>query len=199
MRHYKDPQCIGVAYCACLFDQGGDTLAKLSHLLAVMELADRLLPEREPVPEFEELIRGFLAHWHRAEDDVQPALFFAAEAGFLEAAGIGFDPRACSVCGKSLEGAPRAGVRASEGDILCSDCAPPQVRWIDGSALEGFQSLTELPIADPGASWPALDAEARQQIGRALHEHMSLHLPGYRLPASLYWLAPRRADRGTDR
>lgn len=28
MRHYKDPQCIGVTYCACLFDQGGDTLAK---------------------------------------------------------------------------------------------------------------------------------------------------------------------------
>lgn len=28
MRHYKDPQCIGVTYCACLFDQGGNTLAK---------------------------------------------------------------------------------------------------------------------------------------------------------------------------
>ena len=28
MRHYKDPQCIGVTYCACLFDQGGNTLLK---------------------------------------------------------------------------------------------------------------------------------------------------------------------------
>lgn len=28
MRHLKDPQCIGVTYCACLFDQGGNTLAK---------------------------------------------------------------------------------------------------------------------------------------------------------------------------
>ena len=28
LRHYKDPQCIGVTYCACLFDQGGNTLAK---------------------------------------------------------------------------------------------------------------------------------------------------------------------------
>lgn len=28
MRHFKDPQCIGVTYCACLFDQGGNTLAK---------------------------------------------------------------------------------------------------------------------------------------------------------------------------
>jgi DNA repair protein RecO (recombination protein O) len=178
---------------------GGDTLAKLSHLLAVMELADRLLPEREPVPEFEELLRGFLDHWHGADDAVQPALFFAAEAGFLEAAGIGFDPSACSACGKSLESAGRAGVRASEGDILCTDCAPPQVRWIDAQALEGFQSLTARPISDRGARWPELDADARKQIGRILHEHMSLHLPGYRLPASLYWLAPRRADRGTDR
>lgn len=178
---------------------GGDTLAKLSHLLAVMELADRLLPEREPVPEFEELLRGFLEHWHGTADEAQPALFFAAEAGFLEAAGIGFDPRTCSACGNSLAGAARAGVRASEGDILCSDCAPPQVRWIDGSALDGFQLLTSRPVPDPEASWPELDAEARQQIGRILHEHMSLHLPGYRLPASLYWLAPKRADRGTDR
>ena len=90
-------------------------------------------------------------------------------------------------------------MRASEGDILCSDCAPPQVRWIDGHALAGFQELAAAPVAEPRASWPELDAEARQQIGRILHEHMSLHLPGYRLPASLYWLAPRRADRGSDR
>jgi DNA repair protein RecO len=178
---------------------GGDTLNKLSYLLAVMELADRLLPEREPVPEFEGLIRGFLDHWHRSGDAAQPALFFAAETGFLEAAGIGLDPRTCSQCGRSLAGASRAGVRASEGDILCSDCAPPQVRWIDGHALGGFQELAAVPMADSCASWPELDAEARQQIGRILHEHMSLHLPGYRLPASLYWLAPRRADRGSDR
>lgn len=28
MRHYKDPQILGVTYCACMYDQGGDTLAK---------------------------------------------------------------------------------------------------------------------------------------------------------------------------
>jgi DNA repair protein RecO (recombination protein O) len=178
---------------------GGNTLNKLSHLLATMELADRLLPEREPVPEFHLLLRGFLDRWHSTEDEGQAALFFWVELGFMERTGIGLDPSACADCGKSLAGADRAGVRAAEGDILCSDCAPPQVRWIDGSALEGFQSLSSRPVPDPGASWPALDAEARQQIGRILHEHMSLHLPGYRLPASLYWLAPKRADRGTDR
>ena len=28
MRHCKDPQVLGVTYCACMYDQGGDTLAK---------------------------------------------------------------------------------------------------------------------------------------------------------------------------
>ena len=28
MRHYKDPKVLGVTYCACMFDQGGNTLAK---------------------------------------------------------------------------------------------------------------------------------------------------------------------------
>jgi hypothetical protein len=28
MRHYKDPQVLGVSYCACMFDQGGATLKK---------------------------------------------------------------------------------------------------------------------------------------------------------------------------
>ncbi len=28
LRHYKDPNVLGVTYCACMFDQGGNTLAK---------------------------------------------------------------------------------------------------------------------------------------------------------------------------
>jgi hypothetical protein len=28
MRHFKDPQVIGVTYCACMYDQGGETLKK---------------------------------------------------------------------------------------------------------------------------------------------------------------------------
>lgn len=28
MRHFKDPQVMGVTYCACMYDQGGNTLAK---------------------------------------------------------------------------------------------------------------------------------------------------------------------------
>lgn len=28
MRHFKDPNVMGVTYCACMYDQGGNTLAK---------------------------------------------------------------------------------------------------------------------------------------------------------------------------
>lgn len=178
---------------------GGNTLNKLSYLLATMELTDRLLPEREPVPEFELLLRGFLDQWHHVDDEGQAALFFAVELGLLEGAGIGLDPAHCSECGKSLAMADRAGVRASEGDILCSDCSPPQARWIEGAALRQFQALAVTPFDEGPAEWPVLDSTERQQVGRLLHEHMTLHLPGYRLPASLYWLAPSRADRGSDR
>jgi len=178
---------------------GGNTLNKLSHLFAAMELADRLLPEREPVPEFEQLYRGFLDHWHRTEDLRQFALFFALELGLLEAAGTGLVPRSCSSCGASLVGADRAGVRASEGDILCTRCVSGVVRWLDAETLSDLQDLARSPLPVAASEWPELDSRSRQQLGRLLHEHMSLHLPGYRLPQSLYWLAPTREDQGTNR
>jgi DNA repair protein RecO (recombination protein O) len=177
----------------------GNTLNKLSHLFAAMELADRLLPEREPVPEFEQLYRSFLDHWHLAEDARQFALFFALELGLLDSAGIGLLPESCSSCGGSLVGVDRAGVRASEGDILCTRCASGPVRWLDAQTLCDLQELARNPLSVAASIWPSLESRSRQQLGRLLHEHMSLHLPGYRLPQSLYWLAPRREDQGTNR
>ena len=178
---------------------GGNTLNKLSHLFAAMELADRMLPEREPVAEFERLYRGFLDHWHPLEDARQFALFFALELGLLEVGGIGLVADFCSSCGSSLVGADRAGVRASEGDILCTRCVKPQVRWLDAEILADLQRLARTPLTTPASTWPELDPRSRQQLGRLLHEHMSLHSPGYRLPQSLYWLAPTREDQGTNR
>lgn len=178
---------------------GGNTLNKLSHLFAAMELADRLIPEREPVPEFERLFRGYLEHWHRTPDTGQSGLFFALELGLMEGSGTGLDPASCSACGQSLAGSERAGVRASEGDILCTRCVPPQSRWLDAESLRDLQELARRELGGDGGPWPALEAASRQQIGRLLHEHLSLHSPGYRLPASLYWLAPARDDRGPDR
>ena len=178
---------------------GGNTLNKLSHLFAAMELADRLLPEREPVEEFEKLYRGFLHHWHPLGDKSQFALFFGLELGLLEAGGIGLEPGLCSSCGTSLVGADRAGVRASEGDILCTRCVPPQARWLDAATLADLQAIAGTSLARTTSIWPELGSRSRQQIGRLLHEHMSLHLPGYRLPQSLYWLAPKAEDQGTNR
>jgi len=149
---------------------GGNTLNKLSHLLAAMDLADRLLPEREPVPEFEALYRAWLDYWHKTADEGQAGLFFALELALLEGAGTGLDPTVCSACAQSLSDGLR------DLQVLAGD-------FMSGGPRE----------------WPRLEAATRQQIGRLLHEHMALHMPGYRLPASLYWLAPQREGRGTNR
>lgn len=176
---------------------GGSTLNKLSHLLAAMELADRLLPEREPVEEFEALFRGFLDAWHRSSDPQMSAVFFALELGLLEGAGTGLDPTRCSACGRSLAGADRAGVRPAEGDILCSGCAAGSARWLDAGLLARLQELSRPDWDAPAGAWAELGPAGRQQLGRILHESMTLHLPGYRLPQALYWLAPPRGDQGT--
>jgi DNA repair protein RecO (recombination protein O) len=178
---------------------GGNTLNKLSHLFAAMELADRLLPEREPVPEFERLYRGFMRAWHRAGDEEMSAVFFALEMGLLEGAGTGFDPERCSGCGRSLQGAERVGVRPADGDILCSGCAAGATRWLDADALGWLQELARPDWDHDPAIWPRIEARGRQRLGRILHESMTHHLPGYRLPQSLYWLAPASGAPGTDR
>ena len=178
---------------------GGGTLNKLSHLLAALELVDRLLPEREPVPEFEALFRHFLQAWHETGDEQMSAVFFALELGLLEGAGTGLDPAACSQCGRPLVGEDRAGVRPAEGDILCSGCNAAGARWLDAELLDRLQSLARPAWGAGPEGWPRIDARGRQQLGRILHEFMTLHLPGYRLPQALYWLAPPRGDEGTDR
>jgi hypothetical protein len=44
---------------------------------------------------------------------------------------------------------------------------------------------------------PALAPADRREVGRLLHEHMGFHLPSYRLPRALYWLAPITKGRST--
>lgn len=178
---------------------GGNTLNKLSHLFAAMELADRLLPEREPVPDFEGLLRGFLDAWHRAADEQMSAIFFAFELGVLDGAGTGLDPDCCSDCGRPLAQEERVGVRPSEGDILCTGCVSGPARWLDSELLVQLQAIARPQWGAPPESWPRLEARGRQQLGRILHEFMTLHLPGYRLPQALYWLAPPRGGEETDR
>lgn len=172
---------------------GGGTLSKLSHLFAALELADRLLPEREAVPEFDALLRSWLDAWHRNDDGAMAGLYFVLEVQWLERTGLGLDPGTCSECGNPLLTQERASFRVTDGTFACVRCGAGAGRWIEGSVVEVLQSLTATGLAEPIG--PVLDATARREVGRLLHEHLAFHLPDYRLPQSLYWLAPQRTDR----
>ena len=174
---------------------GGGTLSKLTHLFAALELADRLLPEREAVPEFDGLMRAWLDAWHRESDAAMATLYFLLEIRWLESTGLGLEPGHCADCGETLLGQVRARFRVSEGTFVCSRCSAGAGRWLEGWIIDSLQRLIDSELADP-ARVP-LEARERREIGRLLHEHLGFHLPDYRLPQSLYWLAPQRTDRGS--
>lgn len=177
---------------------GGGSLSKLSHLFAALELVDRLLPERERVDEFDALVNGFLEAWHANGDAVMPALFFAFEVQWLGGAGLGLDPTECADCAADLVGAERAQFRVAEGSIVCEGCAASAGRWIDATTLDALRAVVAADLTGAPLELQPLDAAARREVGRLLHEHMTFHLSDYRLPASLYWAAPGR-DAASER
>jgi len=170
---------------------GGTTLPKLSHLFAALELADRLLPEREAAEEFEEICAAFLDRWHRAGDREMAALFFALELRWLSVAGLGIRVDGCANCDRELgaEGSGRASFRVAEGVLECAECGREGGRWLEESVLGDLRVLDHLLARNEEAPGFELSDEARRSIGRLLHEHLVFHLPRYRLPQSLYWLA----------
>jgi len=177
---------------------GGGSLSKLSHLFAALELVDRLLPERERVDDFGALVDGFLEAWHAHGDAVMPALFFAFEVQWLAGAGLGLDPFECADCGDDLVGVARAQFRVAEGSIVCEGCAATAGRWIDDPTLDALRATVAAGLTGSSPRLVALDAGARREVGRLLHDHMTFHLSDYRLPSSLYWSAPGR-DAASER
>lgn len=180
---------------------GASSLDKLSHLLAALELADRVLTPHQPVEEVADLYRGFLDRWHAGSAGEMAGLFFALEAELCLHLGVELAWDRCGECGRDLAGEERALHAVADGWLRCSGCAATAGagRWLDGGVLA---TLTRLPDAlEPGGSVPVSSGE-RAAIGRLLHEHMGFHLQGYRLPRSLYWLTAAdsagRDEEGSD-
>lgn len=168
---------------------GARGLDKLSHLLAALELAERLLPEREPLPEIEAVLRRFLDLWHEVAPDRSLALFFGLEAALARELGVGLDLDACGSCGRPLTGAVRAAFFAAEGRLACERCAGAQAQWMDAEEL---RVLGAVAAVLEGGDAPQLLEPQRRAVGRLLHEHLSHHLTGYRLPRALYWTGGSR-------
>ncbi len=156
-------------------------LDKLAYLLAAMELADRLLPEQQSLPELEELYRWFLDRWHAEAGADMPALFFGLELELLDRLGVGLAGRHCAECGRPLDA--RALYRVADGTFSCESCGRGAGRWVTETVMTRLNGLSLR--AEPGAP---IEGEEKRALGRLLHEHMGFHLPNYRLPRSLYWL-----------
>ena len=171
---------------------GGGSLDKLSYLLAAMELADRLLPEREPVEAVAGMYRRFLDHWHDEGPEGMPALFFALETALLDELGLSTDLWRCGECGRRLEEGEAAFFRPAEGDLCCRACAGGNGVWVAEQDL-GLWRLLSGFLDRPEAA-PALEDQQKRKIGTLLHLHMMHHLPRYRIPASLFWL--KKPDEG---
>lgn len=168
---------------------GGTTLDKLSHLFAALELADRLLPEQQPLPELENVYRVYLDRWHAADSGAMPALFFALELSLLEHLGLAMDVAHCGSCGEPILEHGRAVHVVADGAMACERCAREGGHWVDADALVCVDTLAQ-GLAT--GTLPPVNASRRRVIGRLLHEHMTFHLPNYRVPRSLYWLTDER-------
>jgi recombinational DNA repair protein (RecF pathway) len=116
-------------------------------------------------------------------------LFFGLEATLARELGVGLALAACGGCGRQLTAAVRAAFRAADGTLACERCADAQAQWLDGEELRALSDVSAI-LADGGS--PALSDSQRRAVGRLLHEHLSHHLPGYRLPRALYWTGGSR-------
>ncbi len=174
---------------------GANSLDKLSHLFAALELGDRLLPDFEGAAEYEPIFRRFLDLWHAGEDAEMASLFFALELRMLDGSGWGVDPGSCAQCGKAL---CEIGARwsAAEGRLECSQCAQLGGRRIAPEVIAALMAVDAVDFSErvSGARGVELTADQRRGVGRLLHEHMGYHLPHYRLPKSLYWLQASTGD-----
>lgn len=164
----------------------GSSLDKLSHLFAALELADRLLPEQQPAPDLAALYRTYLDRWHESEPARMPALFFALELALLRSLGLDLTVARCGRCGAATKRQTRVLYVARDGIVCCEPCAQgKRGRWLDGACTRALAYL-ESGLQTPDV--PGLDDSVRGAVGRLLHEHMTFHLPSYRVPRSLYWL-----------
>lgn len=175
---------------------GARSLDKLSYLLAVLELAERLLPEREAVAELVGIYDRYLDRWHLHGPQAMAALFFALEGELLRGLGLGIELKACADCGAALGETGDTHFRPEEGDLVCASCSGAPGAWLSPEELRSWQSLES--VLSEGLV-PELSTGERRVIGRLLHQHMVHHLPRYRIPRALFWLDGGQGEQGAQR
>ncbi len=163
-------------------------LETLALRLAALELVMQSSEEGEPQPELFELLEDYLEVFDLGGEE-GPLPFFAFEAGLLRLHGVGPDPEACALCGRTLGAGD---LRFLPGEGLFT-CRAHESEGIDLARDEG-DWLKSIFLANPSAlKGRLLPDAARHRIGRVLHLALGRHLPGYRLPRSLAMLRSSRS------
>jgi len=185
----------------------GATLERSAFLLGALELVDRCRPREPdaagPLPGqdtgtlfaiCEEFVRVLSSPTCRA-----PGLaFFALEWDLLSLQGLAPDLTLCPGCGAGLD-VDHPGplwFAVAEGGVLCQACGAGDAvgqgvrRSLSAAAWRILLSLASR--SDDRLQPEGWSRSLRREIGALLHAFMGYHLPGYRLPAALDLLRPRK-------
>ncbi len=183
------------------------SLERSAFLLGALELVDRCRPREleaaGPVPDrddatlfavCEEFVRMLSSPTCSRPD----LAFFALEWDLLSLQGLAPDLTVCPGCGTPAEAADAGPYlfAVAEGGVLCPACRTVENsgsgarRQLGREALDVLRSLAR--DRRGGLDQVAWSRALRREVGAFLHGFMGYHLPGYRLPAALDLLRPRK-------
>jgi len=183
------------------------SLERSAFLLGALELVDRCRPlETGPgAPEagaetqaLFAVCEGFVRVLSSPTCQAPGLVFFGLEWDLLRLHGLAPDLEHCAACGVDLPAEPETGLwfAMAEGGGLCPGCGGE-----GGPASGARRRVTKAGwtmlrrLADTGArveSTPEWSGALRREMGALLHGFLGYHMPGYRLPAALDLLRPRK-------
>jgi len=169
-------------------------MARYAYAAAACELVLRTTEPGEAVPGLFDMLEAYLRAMQASDDP--PLLSWAFELAYLEMSGLGPVVECCVACGaKTLGGV----YLASEGGIVCAECATPGAGGLAVSAGT-VRSLSALRAFDLDRLDRLRPPEpTRREIEALLREHIRYHLDlslkADRFVESLErWRPPDRAD-----
>ncbi len=182
------------------------SLERSAFLLGALELVDRCRPfapqagsPQEPVDcaELFNVCEEFVAVLSSPDCSAPDFAFFGLEWDLLRLHGLAPDLGVCAACGADMPESCGEGLwfALAEGGVLCASCgtdatgAPGARRRLGAEAWEALRIL-----AGPGSVQepPGWSRALRREVGALLHGFLGYHMPGYRLPAALDLLRPRK-------
>lgn len=137
----------------------------------MIELADRVLEERQPYPGAFRLLLKMLEHLAAGKDPDILLLIF--EMKMFHAAGIQPDLGHCGHCGKPLDSAIRFSVR--QGGPLCPQChdSDPHAVWMKPAAYKLLRLFQTVDTARLGNI--RVGQEVKQQLDKIHRQYLEEH------------------------